>query len=84
MDLKARVNVNCERKDGHMDGPKTGCLCRTLLKQVQQKLKLLCMLPYFFGYKTEFISFQNNPKNLDPSYKMDLDFGIVLEGNPFL
>ena len=21
----------------------------------------------------EFISFQNNPKNLDPSYKMDLD-----------
>ena len=30
-------------------------------------------LPYFFGYKTEFFSFQNNPKNLDPSYKMDLD-----------
>ena len=28
---------------------------------------------YFFGYKTEFFSFQNNPKNLDPSYKMDLD-----------
>ena len=21
----------------------------------------------------EFLSFQNNPKNLDPSYKMDLD-----------
>ena len=31
------------------------------------------MLPYFFGYKTEFFSFQNNPKDLDPSYKMDLD-----------
>ena len=30
-------------------------------------------LPYFFGYKTEFFSFQNNPKYLDPSYKMDLD-----------
>ena len=30
-------------------------------------------LPYFFGYKTEFFSFQNNPKDLDPSYKMDLD-----------
>ena len=30
-------------------------------------------LPYFFGYKTEFFSFQNNPKNLDPSYKTDLD-----------
>ena len=30
-------------------------------------------LLYFFGYKTEFFSFQNNPKDLDPSYKMDLD-----------
>ena len=30
-------------------------------------------LPYFFSYKTEFFSFQNNPKNLDPSHKMDLD-----------
>ena len=32
-----------------------------------------CRVPYFFGYKTEFFSFQNNPKDLDPSYKMDLD-----------
>ena len=31
------------------------------------------MVPYFFGYKTDFFSFQNNPKNLDPSYKTDLD-----------
>ena len=30
-------------------------------------------LPYFFGYKTNFFSFQNNPKDVDPSYKMDLD-----------
>ena len=30
-------------------------------------------LPYFFGYKTEFFFFQNNPKDLDPSYKTDLD-----------
>ena len=30
-------------------------------------------LPYFFGYRTEFFSFQNNPKDLDPSCKMDLD-----------
>ena len=30
-------------------------------------------LPYFFGYKTEFFSFQNNPKDLDLSCKMDLD-----------
>ena len=31
------------------------------------------VIPYFFGYKTQFFSFQNNPKDLDPSYKMDLD-----------
>ena len=30
-------------------------------------------IPYFFAYKTVFFSFQNNPKNLDPSYKTDLD-----------
>ena len=28
---------------------------------------------YFFSYKTEFFSFQNNPKDLDRSYKMDLE-----------
>ena len=28
-------------------------------------------VPYFFNYKTEFFPFQNNPKNLDLSYKMD-------------
>ena len=31
------------------------------------------LLPYFFSYKMEFFSFENNPKNLGPSYKMDLD-----------
>ena len=30
-------------------------------------------IPYFLGYKMEFFSFQNNPKNLDLSYKTDLD-----------
>ena len=30
-------------------------------------------IPYFSAYKTEFFPFQNNPKNLDPSCKMDLD-----------
>ena len=30
-------------------------------------------LPYFFGYKTGFFSFQNNPKVLDPSCKTDLE-----------
>ena len=33
-----------------------------------------CYIPYYFAYKTEFFPFQNDPKNLDPSYKMDLDF----------
>ena len=31
------------------------------------------LVPYFFSYKTEFFPFQNNPKNLDLSYKTDLD-----------
>ena len=31
-------------------------------------------LPYFFDFKTEVFPIQNNLKNLDPSYKMDLDF----------
>ena len=31
-------------------------------------------VPYFFGYKTEVFSFQNNPKELDLSCKTDLDF----------
>ena len=30
-------------------------------------------IPYFSDYKTEAFPFQNNPKNLDPSHKMDLD-----------
>ena len=29
-------------------------------------------LPYFFSYKTEFFSFQNNPKNLDGSRSLGL------------
>ena len=36
-------------------------------------LVALINILYFFAYKMEFVfSFQNNPKNLDPSYKMDL------------
>ena len=38
-------------------------------------------IPYFFCYKTEFFSFQNNPKDLDPSYKMDLgSLGLFRKG----
>ena len=36
-------------------------------------------LPYFFGYKTGLFSFQNNSKNLDLSYKTDLDIWDCLE-----
>ena len=32
-----------------------------------------CQVPYFFGYKMEFFSFKNNPKDLDPYCKTDLD-----------
>ena len=35
--------------------------------------EIVSTVPYFFDYKTELFSFQNNPKDLDSSYKMDLD-----------
>ena len=31
------------------------------------------VISYFFSYKMDLFSFQNNPRDLDPSYKMDLD-----------
>ena len=40
---------------------------------MQLSTNIMSILPYFLAYKMEFFSFQNNPKNLDPSYKMDLD-----------
>ena len=48
---------------------------RVLVRQGKQAIRVQAteVLPYFFGYKTEFFSFQNNPKDLDPSCKMDLD-----------
>ena len=45
----------------------------TSLDRIAIYLKQQIWIPYFFCYKTEFYSFQNKPKNLDPSYKMDLD-----------
>ena len=33
----------------------------------------MSQLPYFFGFKTEFFFLTKNSKDLDPSYKMDLD-----------
>ena len=49
MDLNARVNVNCGRKDGRTDGltdgRKTERLYHTLLKQVRQKLCRVDFVP---------------------------------------
>ena len=36
-------------------------------------------IPYFFSQRRSS-SFQNNPKNLDPSYKMDLPLGLIRKG----
>ena len=41
--------------------------------QLEKMLFISICLPHFFSYKTEFLSFQNNSKHVDPSYKMDLD-----------
>ena len=47
-------------------------------RQMQTPMGCILYLPYFLGYKTDFFSFQNNPKDLDPSYKTDLDLGDCL------
>ena len=33
----------------------------------------ISIIPYFLGYKTDFFPSKNDPKDLDPSYKTDLD-----------
>ena len=39
------------------------------------------IVPCFFGYKIRVFSFKTIPKNLDPSYKMDLDlWGLFRKG----
>ena len=48
--------------------------CEDVLTKVCTKFHSpINKVPYFFGYKMKFYSFQNSPKNLDPSYKTDLD-----------
>ena len=34
---------------------------------------MLLAIPYFYGENTYCFSFQHNPKNLDPSFKTDLE-----------
>ena len=48
-------------------------MAELLLLQVYPFTLIIVSIPYLFGYKTEFFSFQNNPKHLDPSCKTDLD-----------
>ena len=59
MDLNAKVDVNCGRKDswtvGLTDGRKTGRLYRTLLMQLRQKC-------------TFFVKIANN---IAPGYQID-------------
>ena len=42
-------------------------------ENLASELTIYSHVPYFFGYKTEIFSFQNNSKDLDLSYKTDLD-----------
>ena len=56
----------------HMLSRKNEPMC-CFLKAAAAQADICFYLPYFFGYKTEFFSFQNNPKDLDPSCKTDLD-----------
>ena len=37
-------------------------------------LYIVAILSFLFSYKIEVFSFQDNPRNLAPSYKMELDF----------
>ena len=62
----------------HYEPPHQDLCClqiQLLSSMVIKELKIR----YFFGYKTEcFFSFQDNPKDLDPSCKMDLDLWACL------
>ena len=50
--------------------------CFVMMLDSDSTVFLILTVLYFFGYQMSF-SFQNYPKNLDPSYKMDLDLWIV-------
>ena len=53
-------------------GITTSLQAETQNKFCQALSALSTKMPYFFGYMTVFF-FQNNLKDLDPSYKTDLD-----------
>ena len=49
------------------------CFVREVEVQIRWGIEDNSEVPYFFFYKTESFSFQNNPKNLGLYNKMDLD-----------
>ena len=49
-------------------------LGKALSGELSCKMTGLVILPYILDYEVEGFLFQNNPKNLDLSYKTDLDF----------
>ena len=47
-------------------------------------IRIYKKLPHFFGYKWDIFSFQNNSKNLDLSYKTDVDLWDCLGKENFV
>ena len=71
-------------KQGRNSFNKVNSTVAFFTKQLNKILKIVILggcivivkvsgIPYFFTYRTEGFSPQKNPKNLDPSYKIDLD-----------
>ena len=58
---------------------KTKTVCKDIEKLVEHGIYCLPMyttlhlIPYFLGYKTDYFPSKTIPKDLDPSYKTDLD-----------
>ena len=50
----------------NIDFARVDCICKFDFMSIRRAT-------YFFSYKTEIFFLQNNPKDLDPSYKTDLD-----------
>ena len=68
----------------HYDLPHQDLHCLKIQLFLSLEDKELIGVPYFFGYKTEIFSFKINPKDLDPSCKMDLDLWDCLERVKFV
>ena len=60
--------------DRLLDGYSGFTVLKTLFQLLRPVRKWDSDYLVIFDHKIEVFSFQNNPKNLDPSYKKDLDF----------